>query len=66
MGFDWEHGQFRIEPKDKLVRIGNTLNDVKPPYDRQYDNRAYWWCQTCGCKVSKDDKFCRTCGQKLK
>ncbi len=66
MGFDWEHGQFRLEPVKQLVCKGNTLTDVKEVQCRQYDGRNYYFCPRCQNKISKDDKYCRYCSQKLK
>jgi hypothetical protein len=68
MGFDWEHGQIRIEPEQKLVRKGNSLNDAKPVviYAPINGGRKSYDCQTCGRSVSKDDRYCRHFGQKLK
>jgi hypothetical protein len=69
MGIDWEHGQFRIEPNQPLVHMGNSLQDIKKAV--QYDfidsmSRKCYWCPTCNQKVAKDDYYCRCCGQKLR
>ncbi len=66
LGFDWEHGQFRIEPERNIVKMGNTFNDAKEIHCKQYDGRNYYWCPKCEGKISKNDKYCRYCGQKLK
>lgn len=66
MGIDWEHGQFRIEPARAVVGKGNTLQDAKEIHCKKYDNRNYYFCPRCEGKISKNDKFCRYCGQKLK
>lgn len=66
MGFDWEHGQFRIEPSRKLVRKGNALTDVKEIIQREFEGRKYYVCPRCESKISKSDNYCRYCGQKLK
>jgi len=66
MGFDWESGQFRIEPQDSLVREGNTFKDVKKVECKPFEGRNYYFCPRCEGKISNDDKFCRYCGQKLK
>jgi hypothetical protein len=29
IGFDWEHGQFRIQPNVELVKKGNSLADIR-------------------------------------
>lgn len=66
MGFDWEHGQFRIEPSLSLVRKGNALTDVKPVVKDDFSGVKFWACPKCRLKVAKDDIFCRHCGQKLR
>lgn len=65
LGFDWEHGQFRIEPEKSLVRKGNSLTDPKCTVRRQYDGRNYYFCPRCSSKISKNDCYCRFCSQKL-
>ena len=66
MGFDWENGQFRIATDRELVGKGNTLEDAKPAVLRPYDGHNYYWCPRCDCKINKDDRFCRHCGQRMK
>lgn len=66
MGFDWESNQLRIEPAEKIVRIGNRMDDVKPAVLRAYNGKNYYWCPKCGYRVGKEDRFCKTCGQKMK
>jgi len=66
MGMDWEHGQFRLEPEKPLVHKGNSKQDVKLVVCRQYDGRNYYFCPRCETKISKNDMFCRDCGQKLR
>lgn len=65
MGIDWEHNQFRIEPTQNLVHKGNSIQDAKSIVCRPYDGRNYYWCPTCQGRVSKGDRYCRACGQKL-
>ena len=64
MGFDWEHGQFRIEPSDRLVKLNASLNDILNPIEKQFNNRRYYTCRRCESKVGKEDKYCKYCGQK--
>jgi len=66
MGFDWENGQLRIEPEKPIVSEGNTFKDIKKIKCEQFEGRNYYFCPRCESKISKDDKFCRYCGQKLK
>lgn len=68
LGFDWEENQLRIEPKTKLVRLGNSLNDIKEPYIRvdKTTNRKYYFCSSCGGNINRKDYYCKYCGQKLR
>ena len=66
MGFDWEDGQFRIEPDKALVNRGNSFLDVKSVDCRSYEGRNYYFCPRCQQKISKNDRYCRYCSQKLK
>lgn len=66
LGFDWEHGQFRIQPIKKLVTKGNALNDIKQIKCEQFEGRNFYFCPKCNCKIAKSDYYCRECGQKLK
>ena len=66
MGIDWESSQFRLEPEKRLVRKGNSMQDAKEKRYEIYDGRKYYFCPICEDKISKDDNFCRSCGQRLK
>jgi hypothetical protein len=68
MGFDWEHGQFRIEPEKHLVRKGNGLKSVKQAIccESHDINRKYYICPICEGQIAKNDKYCKYCGQKLR
>lgn len=66
MGFDWEHGQFRLAPNKELVSKGNSLTDVKEVVCRQFRGRNFYFCPRCESKITKNDCFCRDCSQKLK
>jgi hypothetical protein len=65
-GFDWERGQFRIEPEEKIVRFGKSKEDVNTPIEKNYYGKVYFSCKVCNVKVSKNDRYCKRCGQKLK
>lgn len=69
-GFDWEHGQVRVEPKDSLI---SKLKDR----DKQLDARIIEYnnlgrkhiirkCPICENHLKKDDKYCSRCGQAIK
>lgn len=66
MGFDWENGQFRIEPEKHIVNETHTFKDIKRIECKQFERRNYYFCPRCESKISKEDNFCRYCGQKLK
>ena len=68
MGFDWEQNQFRIEPKDELVRKGRDLKIAIPVKERlSFDKTCkVFRCPICDGHIAKNDYFCRFCGQKLK
>ena len=66
MGFDWEQGQFRFEASEPLVRKGNSLKDVKSVIQIDFNGRNYYCCPKCMQKISKNDIYCRYCGQKVK
>lgn len=66
MGFDWEYGQFRIEPLVRLVKMGDSLIDVKKPIQKEFMEKKYYTCARCEGKVAKDDRFCKHCGQRLR
>lgn len=69
MGFDWESGQFRIEPEQRLYREGRTLEDpiktiaFKYIYDKKV--RVIHHCPKCEAVVQKGAKFCSQCGQHI-
>ena len=65
-GFDWESREFRIEPKEELVRKGRDLKTAIPIRERLSFDRSckVYCCPTCDSKINKNDKFCRFCGQK--
>ncbi len=66
MGFDWESGQFRMEPEIELVSKGNSLNDIKEIKCRIYQGKNYYVCAKCENKVSKNDRYCKHCGQRMR
>ena len=69
LGFDWEYGQFRIEPAVSLRADGRTLEDPLETICAEYiyDKRReiVHHCPNCGNIVKKTHKYCSTCGQKI-
>jgi len=63
MGFDWEHGQLRIEPANKLLK--RQTREIAKVIKQQSGGISYWGCSYCGRKIAKDDRFCKECGRKL-
>jgi len=66
LGFDWERGQFRIEPEKKLVTLGESIGDAKAIACKPFDGRSYYFCPRCESRITKKDYYCRYCGQKLR
>ena len=68
-GFDWEHGQFRIEPVDRLRAEGSALKDPRETRLAVYiyENRksVVHHCPNCGNVVKKTHKYCPHCGQRI-
>ena len=65
MGFDFEAGQFRIEPKEKLIAIRHDVPQ------NVIDWRGNYHCPKCEYMLSKnrkntDIRFCSKCGQAVK
>jgi len=65
MGFDWEAGQFRIEPKEKLMAVKHDVPQMVMEYRNNYH------CPKCehmlsGKRKNTDIRFCSRCGQAVK
>ena len=65
MGFDWEYGQFRITPEEKLMCIKHDTPQMVMEW------RGYYHCPKCEYMISKGRKadgirFCSKCGQAVK
>lgn len=69
LGFDWEHGQLRLQAADKICRLGRTKNDIMPMNNFKYiyDTRTVIkpHCPKCETQLNKTDFFCRCCGQRV-
>jgi len=69
LGFDYEHGQFRIEPEDKLRKEGRTLDDVDRMivFQYLYDKKTTfsYHCPNCEEKLPKTAHFCTKCGKRV-
>ena len=65
MGFDWEAGQFRITPDDKLMAVKHDVPQLVVEWRENYH------CPKCEHMLSKkrkntDIRFCSKCGQEVK
>ncbi len=65
MGIDWENGQFRIEPKEKLTAVKQDVPQTVKEYLGNYH------CPKCEHMISKRKKldairFCCKCGQAVR
>lgn len=69
-GFDWEHGQIRISPKDKLIRKckdrDEPMNTKVIEHNSLNRKSIIRKCAICGSYLRKDDKYCSRCGQAIK
>jgi hypothetical protein len=64
-GFDWEHGQMRIEPEKPVCLRGRAKDDMMPIRMFAYSSpRPFYECP-CGTQVKKDSHYCQHCGQHL-
>lgn len=68
-GFDWEHGQIRIEPSEdltsKLKDRDKDLPIIKHTYNFGNRKRNVLLCPKCNNYLRKDDRYCSKCGQKV-
>lgn len=64
-GFDWDFGKVIINTSDSIImKTKDRDNPVEIKKDPVFSKR--YLCSACGYYVRKDDKFCSSCGQKLK
>lgn len=63
MGFDWEAGQFRIVPDEKLMAIKHNVPQAVLEWEGNYH------CPKCEYRISssinKNIHFCNRCGQAI-
>lgn len=65
-GFDWEHGQMRIEPAQQICPRGRTKDDIMKIRIFAYSSpKPFYNCPVCEEHVKKDSKYCQRCGQHL-
>ena len=68
-GFDWEQGQIRIEPKEKLITKDKDRDIPLPIKHREYNltnkKRIVRTCPKCGGFVKVSNKYCPSCGQRI-
>ena len=64
IGFDWEAGQFRIEPEEKLMAVKHDVPQLVMEW------RGNYHCPKCEYMLSgrknTDVRFCSRCGQAVK
>lgn len=64
MGFDWEAGQFRIEPKEKVMAVKHDVPQTVIEWEGNYH------CPKCEYRLSRSRnrniRFCSKCGQAVK
>lgn len=70
-GFDWEHGQIRIDTEDKILSKEKDRDNVIEPIVKEYnilDNKRsiVRKCRICENKLRIADKYCSNCGQRVK
>lgn len=66
LGFDWESGQLRIEPKEKIFRNIHRFEVPIGVIREEFGGVKFNACGKCHMRIAKDDRFCRHCGQRLK
>ena len=69
MGFDWESGQFRLEPEKKLTSFSKDRDNPQAALRITFNTRGYRpaiECPKCETKLRKDDRYCPHCGQAIK
>lgn len=65
-GMDWEKGQLRIEPQEKIFRNIKRMDTPIGITRETSGGVSFNACGKCRMKVAKDDTFCRHCGQRLR
>lgn len=70
-GVDWEAGQVRISPDRKLISYDKDrdLPMQKIKWDIDMGNgktRHLLICPKCNSHLRKDDRYCSSCGQRLR
>lgn len=66
-GFDWEHGQIRIEPEKNLISQSKDRDKALPVIKHIYGQgiRNVISCPKCENHLRKSDKYCSICGQRV-
>lgn len=68
-GFDFEHGQIRIEPEKSLLSKTKDRDAPMKPWAKTYDygnrKQTIIHCPICENKLRKADKYCSKCGQMI-
>lgn len=68
-GFDWEHGQIRLEPEKRLLSFEKDRDLALPAIHKVYDlngrKRNLFKCPKCENHLQKTFHYCPKCGQKI-
>lgn len=65
-GFDWEAGQLRIEPEEKIFKNIHRMDEPVGIIREECGDVSFNACGKCHMRIAKDDRYCRHCGQRLK
>lgn len=69
-GMDWESGQIRIEPDQKITSYNKDRDEIIPMRVEEYDypgcrKTIIRSCPKCEEHLKKDAKYCSRCGQRV-
>lgn len=65
-GFDWEAGQLRIQPEEKIFKNIHRMDEPAGIIKEEFGGVSFNACVRCHMRIAKDDRYCRHCGQRLR